>query len=106
MKSKLFLVSILVADYFFLVTKQTFSSVSTEASIKSAIFQQNTYDKTLRPNFTTNIFLEYTLKQLTAVDDKTQAITTCSYLFITWTDSRLNWTVSDYDGVERIPVKN
>ena len=46
---------------------------SYEASIRSLIFKNISYEKTLRPNLTTKIFLKLQFKQLVSVNEKAQS---------------------------------
>ena len=101
MKSLMALISFLQV---FLVVGQSFESVNIEASIKSLVFQNKSYDKTLRPNYKTEIFLEFYLNQFVSVDEKAQSITTSSYLFVSWIDQRLDWSSSKFNSTNKIPV--
>ena len=66
------------------------------------------YNKFVRPNADTVIYIYTNFIQIVSVEEKTQTITTISYLTLTWHDKRLNWTRSDYNGLEEvfIPIKN
>ena len=66
------------------------------------------YNKFVRPNADTLIEVYTNFIQIVSVEEKTQTVTTISYLTLTWHDKRLNWTRSDYNGLEEvfIPIKN
>lgn len=54
------------------------------------------YNNLLRPTDLTNISLKLELNQIVGLNERTEVITTSSYLFISWNDSRLAWNSSKY----------
>ena len=66
------------------------------------------YNKLVRPTTDTMIYLFINFIQIVSVEEKTQTVTTISYLTLTWEDTRLAWTPSSYNGLEEafIPIKN
>ena len=66
------------------------------------------YSKSVRPATDTSIEIYTNFIQIVSVEEKTQTITTISYLTLTWEDSRLAWTKATYNGLEEvfIPIKN
>ena len=76
---------------------------------KTAIAAISTgYNKLVRPSTDTTISLFFNFIQIVSVEEKTQTVTTISYLTLTWEDIRLVWTPSSYNGLEEvfIPIKN
>ena len=67
-----------------------------ESALKLALFKTASYDNSLRPADTTQILLKLQLNQIVGLNEKTEIITTSSYLFVTWIDSRLTWNPADY----------
>ena len=68
----------------------------------------STYKKSVRPSSEVMIYAFISLQQITSVDEKTQTITTNSYLTLLWTDPRFTWNISSYDDLAdvMIPVKS
>lgn len=70
-----------------------------ESEIKNQIFNLSNYDNTIRPADMTQLSLKLTTRQITALNEQTQTLTTSSYLFVSWTDSRLKWNSTLYGNV-------
>ena len=64
----------------------------------------NGYNKNIRPDEFVNIQAAFSLKQIVTIDEKNQIMTSNSYLGLTWTDQRLTWNASDYNGVDNILI--
>ena len=79
------------------------SDTTDEYNMKKVIFS-TTYDRTIRPADSTNIYLKMTMKQIIGLNEKTQIITTSSYLFAYWIDSRLKWDPTKYNNLYAITV--
>ena len=74
-----------------------------EQAVKTIILNSN-YSSAIRPNNPTIIGLKITLKQIVAVDEKNQIVTSSSYLFVTWTDPRLAWNNTNFALNEPISI--
>ena len=74
-----------------------------ELRLSKELVASSKYNKNLRPSYTTFLYIDLYMKQLMSVDEKTQTITTNSYLNVRWDDPRLKWepTVT-----KRIPSKS
>ena len=68
----------------------------------------STYKKSVRPSSEVMIYAFISLQQINSVDEKSQTITTNSYLTLLWTDQRLTWNISSYDDLAdvMIPIKS
>ena len=74
-----------------------------EKRIKDTIINSN-YDKTIRPSVSVSILMDIALKQIVAIDERNQFMTTASYLFIKWYDPRLKWNSTLSNNVKSISV--
>lgn len=72
-----------------------------EKILTNFLFQN--YSKAIRPAQQVEIDVDFTLKQIIEVDEKTQILTTSSYLYLKWIDSRLAWN-SSINGLDRLPL--
>ena len=95
--------------YFFIFQLFYLSLANDQADLLKAEYNliQNKFTnniKIIRPSFQVNITVDLALKQIISIDEKTQVITTSTYLFVSWEDSRLCWNKSE-NNVERIPVQ-
>ena len=73
-----------------------------EQNISTAIFTG--YSKNVRPSQEVLVSVYLSFIQINSVEEKTQTMTTNSYLTMTWTDSRLSWSPATYDGLTDIMV--
>jgi len=80
-----------------------FQYVSVDKSIQTAIL--NNYDKTSRPSDNVTLDLRMQLKQITNVNEINQIITTSSYFYVKWYDSRLKWDLNYYNYTTVIRVQ-
>jgi len=66
------------------------------------------YNKLVRPSPDTTIEIYINFIQIVSVEEKSQTVTTISYLTLTWTDSRLMFSQGTYNGLEEVfvPIKN
>jgi hypothetical protein len=66
------------------------------------------YNKLVRPSPDTPIYIYFNFIQIVSVEEKSQTITTISYLTLTWIDSRLMFSQGTYNGLEEVfvPIKN
>jgi len=78
-------------------------SLQNEKKVKDMIVNSN-YDKSIRPSFTVSILMDIALKQIVAIDERNQFMTTASYLFVKWYDPRLKWNSTLSNGVASISV--
>lgn len=79
------------------------SDTTDEYNMKKVIFS-TTYDRTIRPLDTIKISIKISMKQIVAVNEKSQIITTSSYLFVSWNDQRLSWIPAEYNNLYSINV--
>ena len=91
-----------------LIISKTQSADQTDEKNAIAAITASPYSKTVRPTTDTSIEIYTNFIQLVSVEEKTQTITTISYLTLSWEDSRLAWTKATYNGLEEvfIPIKN
>lgn len=75
-----------------------------EKYIKNSVINSD-YDKTIRPSVSVNILMNIALKQIIALDERNQVMTTASYLFISWHDSRLKWKSNETSDIKTISIK-
>ena len=73
-----------------ITTDELDETLQIEKRIKDTIINTN-YDKTIRPSVSVSILMDIALKQIVAIDERNQFMTTASYLFIKWYDPRLKW---------------
>ncbi len=59
----------------------------------------------IRPEQKVTIYLTLDFKQITSIDEKSQIMTSSSYLITTWIDPRLTWDPKDYNSITKIVVK-
>ena len=74
-----------------------------EKRIKDTIINKN-YDKSIRPSVSVSILMDIALKQIVAIDERNQFMTTASYLFIKWYDPRLKWNSTLSNNIDSISV--
>jgi len=103
---------IIILVYFFIncLVKNLCASTpdqTDEADIINNILH-GSYKKNVRPTPEVRIYAFISLQQITSVDEKSQTITTNSYLTLLWIDQRLTWKSSSYDNLEdvMIPIKS
>ena len=73
-----------------------------EYDIFTYIFRN--YSSKVRPSETVKIEMMLNLKQIVAIDEKNQIMTSSSTLQLFWNDTRLEWNSSSYHGVSEILV--
>ncbi len=93
---------ILTFLFFFQTQAQPISKAAQESNIKKLIFNNNNYDNSLRPSDKVNIDLKLHFKQLISLNIPNQIVTTSSNLLISWIDTRLQWTPSNFSNVSQI----
>ena len=71
----------------FLIFFSASADVTDESNLKKELFKS--YDKTLRPSTRVDLSLKLSLRQIIGLNEKSQIITTSSYLFAYWLDTRL-----------------
>ena len=59
----------------------------------------NNYNKNVRPENKVDFVAFFSLKQMVSIDEKSQIMTTNSYVALFWNDKRLKWNPSDYNGI-------
>jgi hypothetical protein len=96
--TKMILIFLIIV--FFPNTIKTQSDVDYEAALKTALFKTASYDNTLRPSNPTYISLKLQLNQIVGLNERTEIITTSSFLFVSWSDSRLSWNPGDYGQIQ------
>lgn len=59
----------------------------------------NGYNKIIRPNYQVTVGISTVLQQIVAINEKSQTMTSSSFLAQVWADERLSWTpnVSNYN---------
>ncbi len=75
------LIIIIISLYSFVVGDLSEEILKNEKRIKDTIINTN-YDKTIRPTVPVSILMDIALKQIVAIDEKNQFMTTASYLFV------------------------
>ena len=98
MKITYFFVHVIIWGY---VKSQ--NTIQSEQNINKSILNAS-YDKTIRPTESIDIGIEIALKQILTLDEKSQTITTVSYLFVNWYDIRLIWSPVDYSNIKTISI--
>ena len=63
------------------------------------------YSKSMRPSYKVDAKINIILKQIINVDEKTQTITTSSFLFINWNDKRMKWNPIEFQNLTKVPVQ-
>ena len=86
-----------------ITTDELDETLQIEKRIKDTIINTN-YDKTIRPSVSVSILMDIALKQIVAIDERNQFMTTASYLFIKWYDPRLKWNSKLSNDVKSISV--
>ena len=71
-----------------------------ESNIKKFLFSN--YDSSIRPDQKVNLNMKLNLKQLVSLNIPNQIVSTSSELFISWIDSRLEWSPSNYSNISKI----
>jgi hypothetical protein len=74
-----------------------------EKRIKDTIINKN-YDKSIRPTVSVSILMDIALKQIVAIDERNQFMTTASYLFVKWYDPRLKWNSTLSHNIDSVSV--
>ena len=97
------LIIIIISLYSFVVGDLSEEILKNEKQIKDTIINTN-YDKTIRPTVSVSILMDIALKQIVAIDERNQFMTTASYLFIKWYDPRLKWNSTLSNNVKSISV--
>ena len=97
------LIIISISLYSFVVGDLSEEILKNEKQIKDTIINTN-YDKTIRPSVSVSILMDIALKQIVAIDEKNQFMTTASYLFIKWYDPRLKWNSSLSHNIDSVSV--
>lgn len=70
-----------------LILNSSALNITAESILKKALFVG--YDKTSRPSDRVDVSVKISLRQIIGLNEKTQIITTSSYLFVYWADPRL-----------------
>ena len=86
-----------------ITTDELDETLQIEKRIKDTIINTN-YDKSIRPTVSVSILMDIALKQIVAIDERNQFMTTASYLFIKWYDPRLKWNSTLSNNVKSISV--
>ena len=86
-----------------ITTDELDETLQIEKRIKDTIINTN-YDKTIRPSVSVSILMDIALKQIVAIDERNQFMTTASYLFIKWYDPRLKWNSSLSHNIDSVSV--
>ena len=86
-----------------ITTDELDETLQIEKRIKDTIINKN-YDKSIRPTVSVSILMDIALKQIVAIDERNQFMTTASYLFIKWYDPRLKWNSKLSNDVKSISV--
>jgi hypothetical protein len=97
------LIIIIISLYSFVVGDLSEEILKNEKRIKDTIINTN-YDKTIRPTVPVSILMDIALKQIVAIDEKNQFMTTASYLFVKWYDPRLKWNSTLSHNIDSISV--
>ncbi len=97
------LIIIIISLYSFVVGDLSEEILKNEKRIKDTIINSN-YDKTIRPTVPVSILMDIALKQIVAIDEKNQFMTTASYLFVKWYDPRLKWNSTLSHNIDSISV--
>ena len=86
-----------------ITTDELDETLQIEKRIKDTIINKN-YDKSIRPTVSVSILMDIALKQIVAIDERNQFMTTASYLFIKWYDPRLKWNSTLSNNIDSISV--
>ena len=90
-----------------LVLVQSSLAVDKEQLLIEKLFDD--YESKVRPKPSSgenvNIALGMELYQVIEVNEKTESLTSSVWIHMEWTDERLAWNISEYDGVKKINVK-
>ncbi len=65
-----------------------------------------TYKKVIRPTSKLQISIKLSIKQISAIDEKAQLMTSAAYFSATWKDSRLEWDPALYGGTSEILISS
>ena len=80
-----------------------FSCQSVEETISSAILSG--YDRTVTPVGQIQLDVKLYLRQIISLEEKTQTMTTNSYIVQEWVDPRLVWTPATYSDTQKIIIQ-
>ena len=77
-----------------------------EKDIKNIILNPSNYDKMIRPSQIVTINIDIIFKQFVNFNEKSQILTTSSYLYTDWIDYRLAWNLTEYPLLYIILIAN
>ena len=97
-----FLISAFSVIHFYCANANNYSAF--EKDIFSLLTNPNTYNKNLRPDDSVAIQLFLSLQQVVSIDEKSQTMTSSSYLTLYWDDKRISWDKNLYDNEEDINI--
>ncbi|GFO18470.1 acetylcholine receptor subunit alpha-like [Plakobranchus ocellatus] len=73
-------------------------SVANETALRNNL--KNGYDKGVRPDNTTIIYMYFQMCSIDAVDIKDQSFTVSGWWYMKWDDSRLAWDEASYGDID------
>ena len=97
--------------YIIIISLSLIKGLSSTSDVQDELIQKkimteiiNQYDKSIRPADRVNLVLKISLRQIISVDEKNQIMTSSLYLTTKWTDPRLDWDASNFNGVDNILI--
>ena len=97
--------------YIIIISLSLIKGLSSTSDVQDELIQKkimteiiNQYDKSIRPADRVNLVLKISLRQIISVDEKNQIMTSSLYLTTKWTDPRLDWNASNFNGVDNILI--
>ena len=97
--------------YMIIISLSLTKSLSASSDVQEQLIQKkilteiiNKYDKTIRPDDSVYLTFKISLRQIISVDEKNQIMTSSLYLTTKWTDPRLDWNASNFNGVDNILI--
>ena len=98
----IFLISAFLVIHFYCAHAKNYSNF--ENNIISLLTNPSTYNKNLRPDDSVEIVLYLSLQQIVSIDEKSQTMTSSSYLTLAWYDERISWDKTLYENVDDINI--
>lgn len=83
-------------------TSKNIEYVGNETELRNSLLTNYNYH--IRPNFTSNLYVEFVLLSLNEINIESQTMSIMAVIHTVWYDERLKWNTSDYGGLEGFSV--
>ncbi|CAF0816784.1 unnamed protein product [Brachionus calyciflorus] len=64
------------------------------------------YDKTIKHSNPVDLIIQLSLEEIVSLEEGNKILTTNTRIYLEWTDSRLIWNSSNYNSINKIPIKS